>query len=237
MTTKKNKRVFAGFYRRFDYAYIQVLTVVDDVDTGSKVVFFKYDDIKHADGKNYAMTIESFCEDVEFNGKMTPKFTRCTRRARDEYYRRQLDDMGFNIPRSHKKKYVSKDMVIRECRQCTSYENYAKDICCYYNEDVNRFNKSVQAKRWVGVLGANEFKALKEDINFFHDCLNTSLKDYYPLFKKRYIEGLSIRKCAEEFGVSRGSIEYKEKKFLAELAMLLKQRDVNDGIIRIQECS
>ena len=91
MAEKKIKRVFAGFYRRYDGAFIQVLTVVDDVDTGSKVVFFVYADIKHHDGKNHSMTIESFCADVEYNGKLVPKFIRYTKRQRDPFYENKLD--------------------------------------------------------------------------------------------------------------------------------------------------
>lgn len=233
MSEKKLKRVFAGIYRRYDYAYVQVLTVVDDIDTGSKVVFFRYDDRKHSDGKNYAMTIESFCEDVEHNGKMVPKFTRCTQRTKNLYYEEELYELGFNTPRKHRKKYASSDFRIRECRRCKTYEDYAKDICVHYNEDINRYNKSVEAKRYVGVMGAGEFNALKEDLYFARDCFKTSLNDYHTLFKKRYIEGLSIRKCAEEMETSKGSIEYRERKMLAEFAGLLKHRDEQDGITRL----
>lgn len=235
MTTKKTKRVFAGFYRRYDSAYIQVLTVVDDADTDSKVVFFKYVDTKHADGKNYAMTLESFCEDVEVNGKLVPKFTRYTKRVRDEFYKWQLDELEFNQPRVHRKKEHKTDTVIRKSRTCSTYEDYAKDICLHYNEDINRYNKSVEAKRCVGVMDKTEFAALKEDIVFLKDHFKTTLKDYYPIFKKRYIDGLSIRKCAEVMETSKGSVEYQEKKMFAELTALLKHRDEQDGISRLIE--
>ena len=64
--------------------------------------------------------------------------------------------------------------------------------------------------------------------------VNTALKDYHTIFKKRYVKGLSIRKCAEEIGISKGSVEYKEKKMFSEFAALLKHRDEQDGMIRLK---
>lgn len=235
MGEKKIKRVSAGSYKRYDSAYIRVLIVVPDVDTGKKNVMFVYEDIKHDDGKTYSITLDSFCSDVEYMGKTVPKFTRCTERPRGSYYEEKLIEEGYNLPRKHRKKESLSDYEIRECRKCTTYEDYAKDICVNYKKDLNRYKKTVAEKRWVGVLGAAEFAMLKEDLIFLKDCIGTSLNAYYPIFKKRYIELLSIRKCAEEMEVSKGSIEYQEKKLFIELAALLKHRDEQDGKVRLMK--
>ena len=40
MGKQHNRRIFAGFYKRYDNKYIYVVAVVPDVDTGSQVVIF-----------------------------------------------------------------------------------------------------------------------------------------------------------------------------------------------------
>lgn len=121
------------------------------------------------------------------------------------------------------------------CRRCKTYEEYAKDICVHYSEDLNRYTQSVKMKRWVGIMGKPEFDALKEDLTFLQDCFKTSLKQYLPSFKLIYIQGVSIRNCAEELGKNRGSIEYPKKKMLDELVALLKYHDEADNISRLNK--
>lgn len=230
--SKKQKRVFAGYYRRYDFVEIHVALVVDDVDTGEKIVMFTYEG-KHNDGKNHAMSLKSFCEEVEFNGQLVPKFKRLTQRYRDEYYQDELIGAGFNVKRTG----TITPMVpkVRTCRRCSSYVAYAKDMCQNYNDDLNRYNQTIKQKRFVGVFGSDELNALKEDLRFLNDHLTTDLKDFSPLFKKRYIEGLSIRKCAEEMGKNRGSIEYEQNKLFCKLAGILQLRDESDGISRLNQ--
>lgn len=229
MAEKKLKRVFAGYYERYDLVNIHVAMVVDDVDTGEKVVLFTYEGT-HNDGKNHAISLKSFCEEVEYGGKTYPKFKRCTNRYKNEYYEKNLQEAGFNMPRKHIKKEE-----IRVCRNVKSYDAYAKDMCVNYNKDVDRYNKSIQMKRYVGVQGKNEFNALKEDLKFLQTCFQTTLSDYYYLFKLRYIRELSVRKCAEELGRNRGSIEYEQKKMLTQLSLLLQERDENDNTVRLNQ--
>lgn len=40
MGKQHNRRIFAGFYKRYDNKYIYVVAVVPDVDTGGQVVIF-----------------------------------------------------------------------------------------------------------------------------------------------------------------------------------------------------
>lgn len=231
MAEKKNKRVFAGYYERYDLVNIHVAMVVDDVDSGEKIVLFTYEG-KHDDGKNHAISLKSFCEEVEYHGNVCPKFKRKTQRYKNKYYEEELSDAGLKVPRRHVKK-EKPCYTIRTCRRCSSYEEYAKDMCVHYSEDLNRYNQTVKMKRYVGVMGKSEFDALKEDLTFLQDCFYTSLKQYLPMFKMIYIKGVSIRNCAEELGKNRGSIEYAKKKMLDELADLLRHRDEIDNTSRL----
>lgn len=92
--------------------------------------------------------------------------------------------------------------------------------------------RSVGLALWVG---NKELKALHEDIIFVQDVTRTTLREYLPLFKARFIDGLSIRKTAEELGINRGSVEYSQKKFYGELAVLLQQRDERDDVSRLEQ--
>lgn len=196
MAYRKNKRVFAGYYERYGLVNIHVAMVVDDVDTGEKVVLFTYEGM-HDDGKNHAISLKSFCEEVEYHGKMYPKFKRKTQRYKNNYYEDDLLEAGLKVLRRHVKT-EKHDYTIRTCRQCASYEECAKDMCVHYNEDISRFNQTVRMQRWVGVMEQSEFDALKEDLTFISDCFKTLLKQYATLFKQIYIKGTSIRKCAED---------------------------------------
>ena len=40
MGRQRNRRIFAGFYRRYDGRYIYVVAVVPDADTDEKSLFF-----------------------------------------------------------------------------------------------------------------------------------------------------------------------------------------------------
>ena len=75
MGKQHNRRIFAGFYKRYDNKYIYVVAVVPDVDTGSQVVIF-HEGIDACECKYYSMTKQSFCEMVEVDGEWVDKFTR-----------------------------------------------------------------------------------------------------------------------------------------------------------------
>lgn len=72
---KRNRRIFAGFYRRYDSKFVYVAAVVPDADTGEQMVIF-HEGIDACECKYYCMTKESFCETVEVNGERVDKFTR-----------------------------------------------------------------------------------------------------------------------------------------------------------------
>ena len=59
------KRVFAGYYKRYDGKRIYVVRVVKDIDTGEAVVICKDASfIREGNEEYYTIRLESFCEQV-----------------------------------------------------------------------------------------------------------------------------------------------------------------------------
>jgi len=76
---KKQKRVYAGYYKRYDGKKIYVVRAVKDADTGEAIIICKectYSDLKKE--IYYTITKSSFCGSIEKNGTMIPKYIRMT---------------------------------------------------------------------------------------------------------------------------------------------------------------
>ena len=119
----------------------------------------------------------------------------------------------------------------RRPRQATDYASYAKDLCEHFAEDYRTYRLCVDQKQYF--IPKEDFLAIKEDVAFVTTCLKTVLSPYNAFFKGRFMEGLSIRKYAATVGKNRGSVEYIQKKMMAELTEALRLRDETDGRIRL----
>lgn len=222
------KRVFAGFYKRYDGTPIYVVDVLKDIDTGEEIVVCKYD--LYSNDGYYVITKQSFCEDIVIKGEAVPKYKRAN--EREKIGGGRLIDLamkGFRKPTRREKK----EDKLRNRRQCKTYLAYAKDICEWYQWDLRIYRLCVQEKKYVGVDGKEDFAALSEDLKFLKECLNTVLKDYSEYFRERFMEKKSIRKYAEAHNLNRGSVDYIQKKFFKALAECLENRDKADGKKRI----
>ena len=74
------KRVFAGYYKRYDGKRIYVVRVVKDIDTGDAVVICKDASfIREGNEEYYTIHLESFCEQVNVDGILKDKYIRQTR--------------------------------------------------------------------------------------------------------------------------------------------------------------
>lgn len=236
MGRQRNRRIFAGFYRRFDGKYVYVVSVVSDADTGEQVVIFHYG-TDACECKFYTMTKKSFCEQVEVNGEWVDKFTRQPQVKITDTHISNLEETGFPGPVRKKQSKDEEELLYenRSYRSAETYTDYAKDICKNYKSDVRKYNLCIAQKRYIGVYGKTDFNILKEDIIFLNDCLKTVLKNYASYFKERYINGKSVRKYGEENKLNRGSVDYINKKFISELAAVLKARDDFDGVCRLSK--
>lgn len=101
--------------------------------------------------------------------------------------------------------------------------------------DLRRYKLIRERKQYIGVAGRKEYRAMCEDLAFIQQSLKTVLNDYAELFRKRFSEGLSIRKTAEAMHLNRGAIERRQIALYRAFAQLLQQRDEADGVRRLMQ--
>ena len=231
MPENYEKRVYAGYYKRFDGVLIYVITVTKDFDTGEDTVICKY--VRHSENTEYfTITKQSFCEKVEWNGNLVDKYVRQTQYRIDDYRIDVLESEGFSGPKRKIPKPTLDEYDTREYRRSKDYYAYAKDLCEHYVIDFRKYELCTSRKKYVAIT-APDFAVMKEDLIFLQQCLKTVLKDYSGYFKERFVDGLSIRKYAQAHNLNRGSVDYIQKKLFTALAAELKVRDETDGICRL----
>ena len=81
-----------------------------------------------------------------------------------------------------------------------------KDICENYRMDLRRYKLIRERKQYIGISNREAYQAMCEDLAFAQQSLKTVLNDYADLFRKRFSEGLSIRKAADAMQQNRGVI-------------------------------
>lgn len=232
----KNRRIFGGYYKRYDGKSFFVVTVAKDCDTEEEtIILFP---ITYS-GKTEYMTISksSFCETIEWKGKKIKKFARQTQIQAQEWLWDQAKNDGFdNVHRVRKKQEDFEDefyRYTRNLRSAKSYEEYAKDLCKNYIRDNKKYELCKAYNRYIGI-SKEDFKMMITDHRFVKYCMDTTLSEFKAYFTQRYVEGISVRRYAEEHQMSRGSVEHIERKMIRKLAFALKERDATDGKIRIK---
>ena len=202
------KRVFAGYYKRYDGKRIYVVRVVKDIDTGEAVVICKDASfIREGNEEYYTIRLESFCEQVNVDGILRDKYIRQTRREVEPEMIGEVTEDGFLEPKSKPFTYVDDEYAERAVRCSRTYYEYAKDICENYRMDLRRYKLIRERKQYIGISNRETYQAMCEDLAFAQQSLKTVLNDYADLFQKRFSEGLSIRKAADAMQQSRGVIE------------------------------
>ena len=228
------KRVFAGFYTRYDGKRIYVVRVVKDIDTGEAVVICKDASfIREGNEEYYTIRLESFCEQVNVDGILRDKYIRQTRREVEPEMIGEVTEDGFPEPKSKPFTYVNDEYAERAIRCSRTYYEYAKDICENYRMDLRRYKLIRERKQYIGVSNREAYQAMCEDLAFAQQSLKTVLNDYADLFRKRFSEGLSIRKAADAMQQNRGVIERRQTALYRAFAQLLQQRDEADGVCRL----
>ena len=228
------KRVFAGYYKRYDGKRIYVVRVVKDIDTGEAVVICKDASfIREGNEEYYTIRLESFCEQVNVNAILKDKYIRQTRREVEPEMIGEVAEDGFPEPKRKPPTYIDDEYQPRCVRRSCSYYEYAKDICENYRMDLRRYKLIRERKQYIGIDGKAEYQAMCEDVSFLQQSMRTLLKDYTELFQKRFSEGLSVRKTAEAMHLNRGAVERRQAAFYEAFSLLLRQRDEEDGILRI----
>lgn len=228
------KRVFAGYYKRYDGKRIYVVRVVKDIDTGESVVICKDASfIREGNEEYYTIRLKSFCEQVNVDGVLKDKYIRQTRREVEPEMIGEVTEDGFPEPKRKPPTYIDDEYQPRLVRCSHSYYEYAKDICTNYRMDLRRYKLIRERKQYIGIDGKSGYQAMCEDVSFLQQSMKTILKDYTKLFQKRFSEGLSVRKTAEAMHLNRGTVERRQAAFYEAFSLLLRQRDEADGILRI----
>lgn len=250
MPKQHNRRIFAGYYQRYDGVFVYVIRVMKEADTGIDYVVGMYHNYSY-NAEMFLITKQSFCEMVEVNGEWVDKFSRKTQMRRSEAMDDKVQREGFPIPDRKRSTSRTTDDYLeyedetaddldtrvynqyRSFRNARTYGEYAKDICMNFAYDLRRYQLCVAQKKLIGFKTKNDFDALKEDLIFLRDCRKTVLADYNDFFKARFVDGTSIRAYAAEHNMNRGSVEYMQKKLFGILSDALEQRDKADGKRRI----
>lgn len=133
------------------------------------------------------------------------------------------------------KTYVDDEYAERAIRCSRTYYEYAKDICENYRMDLRRYKLIRERKQYIGISNREAYQAMCEDLAFAQQSLKTVLNDYADLFRKRFSEGLSIRKAADAMQQNRGVIERRQAALYRAFAQLLQQRDEADGVCRLMQ--
>lgn len=237
MNKKSMKRVYAGYYTRWDKKRIYVVRVVKDIDTGEEIVICKDASFQKQGNKDYyTITKASFCQQVEVDGALRDKYVRQTRRELDPEMIGKVMEDGFPEPKRKPFTYKDDEYQPRSVRHSETYLEYAKDICMNYRLDLRRRKLSKERRQYIGVSSREDYLAMCEDAAFLRQSMTTMLDSYIELFNTRFAKGLSIRKSAEELQVNRGVIERRQAALYAAFAQLLQARDQADGVCRIQRC-
>lgn len=230
------RRVFAGYYKRCDGKPIFVVRVLRDIGTGEAIAVCKDASFSREDNEHYYLIhYASFCEKVEVDGELRDKYVRQTRREIDTSIVREVYEDGFPEPKSKRFTYVDDEYEDRFIRCSKTYYDYAKDICENYRMDLQRYRLIRERKQYIGVHDREEYLAMREDLAFLQQSLKTVLHNYAEIFKKRFSEGLSIRKTADALQMNRGAVERRQSALYLAFAVLLRQRDEADGTCRLSQ--
>lgn len=231
MSNKYDKRVYAGYYKRYDGKLFYIVTMAKDGVTGEDMVIYMPYSIRETD--YLTISKKQFCEPVMVDGKLRARYKRQTQMRIEQDF---IDSLESDLLPTPKRKRVPRpdEEKYREYRTATNYYDYAKDLCMNYLVDLRKYKFSKNYYDDFIALSKKEMEIVYEDLKFIKTCFQTVLRDYAEFFNERFIKRLSIRKYAEAHNMNRGSVENIQRKMYKKLSALLYERDQADGKVRIK---
>lgn len=226
-----DRKIRAGYYRRYDGKLSYLVTAAEDAETGEETVILRSHSFSEVP-QYFTMSKKSFCAFIEINGERKARYKRVTNMKITEAVISNLAEDGMRGPIRKKRADRDAEYDSRVYQSAPTYLTYAKDLCENYRFDSAKYCLCMNEKRYAAIT-RSDFVKLKEDIQFLDNALKTVLQDHQAYFQERFVDGLSIRKYAEAHQLNRGSVDYLQKKLLTALAQLLKERDEADGICRL----
>ena len=230
---KYDKRVYAGYYKRYDGKLFYVVTMAKDGVTGEDMVIYMPYSIRN--DENYlTISKKQFCEPVMVDGKLRTRHKRQTQMRIEQDF---IDSLESDLLPTPKRKRVPRpdEEKYREYRTATNYYDYAKDLCVNYLVDLRKYKFSKNYYDDFIALSKKEMEIVYEDLKFIKTCFQTVLRGYAEFFNERFIKRLSIIKYAEAHNMNRGSVENIQRKMYKKLSALLYERDQADGKVRIKK--
>lgn len=227
-----DKRIYAGYYKRYDGQLVYVISTAKDADTGEDTVIYMPYSLTKRYGY-YTISKRSFCETVIVKGKEVPKYRRQTQKTPSADVINTVKSTGFRGPIRKESFDNYSDLHVRVYQSSPTYYEYARDICKNYKKDLETINECIKMKRYINI-SKEDFNKAREDVRLLRSSIPTRLKEYKGFFHEHFVQGVSIRKYAERHGINRGSVELIQKKLLREFAAILYERDVSEGTTRIK---
>ena len=228
---QKERRVTAGFYKQYDGKEVYVVGVFKNVSNSTKIVLCRRE---YGQGGYFAIDYTDFCSEIEFGGMQVKRFTLNTsRNPLDCYDLNELIAQGFPPPVRHTKEYYLDDPFDTFRVTCSTYYDYAKELCDGFKNDLRMYEIIKSGKTEMSLYNDEDTKKLIEDVEFTQEVFDTWLSEYKPFFDAHCVNKQSIRSYAKEHNKNRGSIEHWKKKMLAAFARILEKRDKTDGKVRI----
>ena len=227
-----DRKIRAGYYRRYDGKVFYLVTTAKDLETGEETVILRpyvYGDV----AQYYTMSREAFSGYVEVEGKRKLRYRRLLNMIISEEVIENLEEDGLRGPIRKEKRDRDVEYSSRVYQNALTYYAYAKDLCENYRFDLDKYRFCMNENRYAAI-SREDFAKLKEDLIFLNKALKTVLRDYKDYFQERFVQGLSIRKYAEAHQINRGSVDHQQKKFFSALAQLLKERDEAEGKCRLR---
>lgn len=232
MSEIRNRKIYAGYYYRYDRKPFYVVTEATDYDTGEPTVIMQ--EYSLVSVKPFVtVSKKSFCEVVTLkDGRKADKFTRATNIHVSDYFIDSLEQKGMRGP-VRRKKNDEDEYFARSYQVCHTYYEYSKDIINNYVLDRKRLDLCMNEKRLVGLRNMDDFKKLRSDVHFLEKMLESILSEYKEFFIERYKDRKSIRKYAAEHNLNRGSVNHIQKKFYTAFAEQLALRDKTENTCRL----
>ncbi|WP_242957086.1 hypothetical protein [Flavonifractor sp. An82] len=171
------RKIRAGYYRRYDGKVVYVVSLATDADTGEESAIWTTYPFA-AVPRYYTSSKKSFCAFVEVNGERKAKYKRLLNMKISGEVIERLEEEGFRGPvRKRQRPQPDETYDSRKYQQSLTYYAYAKDLCEHYNFDRSKYRLCVKEKRFVAITKSN-FAKLKEDLQFLDNALKTVLAAY-----------------------------------------------------------
>ena len=170
-----DRKIRAGYYRRYDGKLIYLVTTAEDAETGEETVILRSYSFSEVP-QYFTLSKKSFCAFVEIDGERRARYKRVTNMKITEAVISNLAEDGMRGPIRKKSAERDAEYNSRVYQTAPTYLAYAKDLCENYRFDSAKYRLCMNEKRYAAIT-RSDFAKLKEDIQFLDNALKTVLQD------------------------------------------------------------